>query len=117
MWDGSPAAGKSLCQKGGVGTHRRGLYAYVKAFVRWATGKKLTNRLPKLSLITLSPPSEQRGPWSSYGPYVPSPKFLTISGDPGGVIYQILHEGIHFSFKSVYMVDVRVELASKCPWY
>ena len=29
-----------------------------KAFVRWATGKRLTNRLPKLSLITLF---EQRG--------------------------------------------------------
>ena len=25
---------------------------YVKALVRWATGKMLTNRLPKLSLIT-----------------------------------------------------------------
>ena len=30
--------------------------ASVKALVRWATGKRLTNRLPKLSLITLSPP-------------------------------------------------------------
>ena len=28
----------------------------VKALVRWATFKRLTNRLPKLSLITLSPP-------------------------------------------------------------
>ena len=28
----------------------------VRALVRWATGKRLTNRLPKLSLITLSPP-------------------------------------------------------------
>ena len=27
IWDGSPAAGKSLCQKGGVETHRGGLYA------------------------------------------------------------------------------------------
>ena len=27
---------------------------HVKALVRWATGKRLTNRLPKLSLITLS---------------------------------------------------------------
>ena len=89
---------------------------FVKALVRWATGKRLTNRLPNLSLTTLSPPSEQRGPWSSYGPYVPSPKFLTISGDPGGVIYQILHEGIHFSLKSVFMVDVRFELTSNDPW-
>ena len=39
----------------------------VRVLVRWATGKTLTNRLPKLSLITLSPPSEQRDIWSSYG--------------------------------------------------
>ena len=26
--------------------------AFAKALVRWATGKRLTNRLPKLSLIT-----------------------------------------------------------------
>ena len=39
----------------------------VKALVRWATGKRFTNRLPKVSLIALSPPSEQRGLWSSYG--------------------------------------------------
>ena len=26
---------------------------FVKALVRWATGKRLTNRLPKLSLVTL----------------------------------------------------------------
>ena len=29
------------------------LGVFVKALVRWATGKKLTNRLPKLGLITL----------------------------------------------------------------
>ena len=82
--------------------------------VLWATGKKLTNRLPKLSLITLSPPfnsgilglryivpfwgsySEPKGNSSleilglRMGPYVPTPKFFTISGDPGRVIYQIL---------------------------
>ena len=28
----------------------------IKALVRWATGKRFTNRLPKLSLTTLSPP-------------------------------------------------------------
>ena len=27
---------------------------FVKELVRWATGKRLTNRLPKLTLITLS---------------------------------------------------------------
>ena len=42
------------------------LESTVKALVRWATGKRLTNRLPKLSLITL-PPFEQRDSWSSYG--------------------------------------------------
>ena len=39
---------------------------FVKALVRWATGKRLKNRLPKLSIITL-PPFEQRDSWSSYG--------------------------------------------------
>ena len=38
------------------------------------------------------------------GPYVPNPKFL-ISGDLGRVIHQIIHEEIHFSIKSVFMVD------------
>ena len=42
------------------------LGVFVKALVRWATGKKLTNRLPKLSLIT-PPPFEQRDSCSSYG--------------------------------------------------
>ena len=28
--------------------------SFVKALVRWAAGKMLTNRLPKLSLITLA---------------------------------------------------------------
>ena len=41
--------------------------AICEALVRWATGERLTNRLPKLSLITLSPPSEQRDSWSSHG--------------------------------------------------
>ena len=50
------------------------------------------------------------------GPYVPSPKFLTISGDPGRVIRQILHEEFHFSFKSVFMMDVRFELTTNDPW-
>ena len=49
------------------------------------------------------------------GPYVPCPKFLTISGDPRRVIYQI-HEEIHSSFKSVFMMDVRFELTTNDPW-
>ena len=40
--------------------------AVCEALVLWATGKRLTNRLPKLSLITL-PPFEPRDSWSSYG--------------------------------------------------
>ena len=39
----------------------------VKAFVRWATGRRLTNRLPKLSLNNAPPPFEQRDSRSSYG--------------------------------------------------
>ena len=40
----------------------------VKGVVRWATGKRLTDRIPpRLSPISLSPPSEQRGLWSAYG--------------------------------------------------
>ena len=62
----------------------------VKALVRWATGKRLTNRLPKLSLTTLSPPLNSGILGLRMGPYVPTPKFFTISGDPGRVIYQIL---------------------------
>ena len=62
----------------------------VKALVRWGTGKRLTNRLPKLSLITFSPPLNSGILGLRTRPYVPTPKFLTISGDPGRVIYQIL---------------------------
>ena len=38
-----------------------------KELVRWANGKRLTDRLPKLSLITISPRSEQRDLSSLYG--------------------------------------------------
>ena len=55
----------------------------VKAFARWAAGERLTNRLPKLSLITLSPPLNSGIIGLRMGPYVPTPKFFTISGDPG----------------------------------
>ena len=57
--------------------------AYVKALVRWATGKRLTNRLPKLRLITLSPPLNSGILGLRMGPYLPTPKFF--SGDPGRV--------------------------------
>ena len=50
------------------------------------------------------------------GPYVPTPKFFTISGDPGRVIHQILDmRKFAFSLKSVYMVDVRFELTTNDP--
>ena len=56
-------------------TVRRGGECY-KALVRWATGKRLTNRLPKLSLITLSPPLNSGILGLRMGPYVPTPKFF-----------------------------------------
>ena len=51
----------------------------VKELVRWATGKRLTDRLPELSPITLSPPSEQRGLRSSYRAVRPYSEFLLQS--------------------------------------
>ena len=62
----------------------------MKALVSWATGRRLTNRLPKLSLITLSPPLNSGILGLRMGPYVPTPKLFTISGDPGRAINQIL---------------------------
>ena len=50
--------------------------ASVKALVRSATVKRLTNRLPKLSLITLSPPLNSGILGLRMGPYVPTPKFF-----------------------------------------
>ena len=63
----------------------------VKASVRWATGKRLTNRLPKLSLITLPPPVEHWDSWSSYGAVRAYSEVLyNLWGPTGRVIYQIL---------------------------
>ena len=70
----------------------------VKALVRSATGRRLTNRLPKLSLITLFPPLNNGILGLRMGPYAPTPKFFTISGDPGIVIYQILDMMRTFTF-------------------
>ena len=54
------------------------------------------------------------------GPYVPTPKFFTISGDPGRVFIRFLTYmrkfEIRFSSKSVFMVDVRFELTTNDPW-
>ena len=48
----------------------------VKALVRWANGKRLTNRPPKLILITLFPPLNSGILGLRMGPYVPTPKFF-----------------------------------------
>ena len=88
----------------------------MKALVRWATGKRLTNRLPKLSLITLSPPLNSGILGLRMGLDVPTPRFFTFSGDPGRVIYQDLDMRKYtFSLKSVFMVDVRFELMTNDP--
>ena len=62
----------------------------VKALVRWATGKRLINRLPKLSLITFSPPLNSGNLGLRMGLYVPTPKFFYNLWDPGRAIHQIL---------------------------
>ena len=49
---------------------------FVKALVRWATGKRLTNRLPKLSLRTLSPPLNSGILGLRMGLCVPTPMFF-----------------------------------------
>ena len=60
----------------------------VKAWVRWATGERLTNRLPKLSLTTLSPPGTAgySGPDRIYGSTCHQ-LAVPISGDPGRVFF------------------------------
>ena len=69
----------------------------MKALVRWPTGKRLTNRLPKLSIITLSPPLNSGILGLRMWPYVPTPKFFTVSGDPESDLSDSWHEEIHFS--------------------
>ena len=49
---------------------------FVKALVRWVTYERLTNHLPKLSLITLSPPLNSGILGLRMGPYVPNPRFF-----------------------------------------
>ena len=56
----------------------RTTYHSVKALVRWATGKRSTNRLPKLSLITLSPPLNSGILGLRMGLYVPTPRFFSL---------------------------------------
>ena len=69
-WSAAPV---SLRQHG---TNRNCTRGIVKALVRWATGKRLTDRLPKLSLITLSPPLNSGILGLRMGLYVPTPMFF-----------------------------------------
>ena len=89
----------------------------VKALVRWATGERLSNRLPKLSLITLSPPLNSGILGLRMGLYVPTPKFFyNLWGPRESDLSDSRHEEIRFSLKSVFMVDVRFELTTNDPW-
>ena len=49
---------------------------------RWATGKRLTNRLPKLCLITLSPPLNSGILGLRMGLYVPTPMIFYNLWEP-----------------------------------
>ena len=89
----------------------------VKALVRWVTGERLTNRLPELSLITLSPPLNSGILGLRMGPYVPTPKFFyNLCGPRESDSSDSWHEEMHFSLKSVFMVDVRFEATTNDPW-
>ena len=82
---------------------------FVKELVGWATAKKLTDRLPKLSHTTLSPPGTDRIYGSTCHQHV-----VPISGDPD-VFFRFLTLGNYFPLKSVFMSDVRFELTTKDP--
>ena len=116
------------CWSGSI--HRAGCYSdagpgscwfqvgVVKALVRWSTGKRLTNRVPKLSLVTLSPPLNCGILGLRMGSYVPTPKFFyNLWGPRESDLSDSWHEEIHFSLKSVFMVDVRFEITTNDPWY
>ena len=55
------------------GPHNLSTTPFIKELVRWATAKRLTDRLPKLSLTTLSPFLNSGVFDLGMGPYVPSP--------------------------------------------
>ena len=86
----------------------------VKALVRWATGKRLTYRLPKLSLTTLSPWS---GGMSRSRPDTRvdvSPTRGFNSWGPRESIYQILdmRKLTFLQQTSVFMVVVRFDFTT-----
>ena len=71
----------------------------MKPLVRWATGKRLTNRLPKLSLITLSPPLNSGILGLRMGPYVPTPKlFFNLWGarESDSLFFKKRFHGVRF---------------------
>ena len=78
-----------------------------KVVVRWAKGKRLTDRLPNLSPITLSSPGTDRiyGSTRSTNSRFQFLKIQKYFSDSG-------HEEIRFSSKSVFVVDVRFELTT-----
>ena len=78
-------------------------HIHVKALVRWATGKSLTNRLPKLSLVTLSPPLNSGILGLRMGPYVPTQNlFYNLWGPRESDFSYSSHEEIHFFFKKAF---------------
>ena len=95
---------------------------HVKVLVHWATGKMLTNRLPKLGLITLSPPGTAgySGPDRIYI-YGSTCHQLAVpfSGDLGRVLFRFGVEKLNlFTFflkKGLFSRMVRFELATQNP--
>ena len=70
----------------------------VKTLVRWATCKRLTFCLPKLSLLTLFPPLNSGILGLRMGPCVPTLKFFSYLGGPRkSDSSDSYHEKIHFS--------------------
>ena len=71
---------------------------FVKTLVRWATCKRLTFCLPKLSLLTLFPPLNSGILGLRMGPCVPTLKFFSYLGGPRkSDSSDSYHEKIHFS--------------------
>ena len=82
---------------------------YVKALILWATGKRLTNHLPKLNLITLYPPGTDRTHGTTCHQHV-----VPISGDKE-VFFRFLTWENKIILKFVFMADVGFELTTNDP--
>ena len=70
----------------------------MKALVRWATGKRLTNRLPYT--VTLSPPLNSGILGLRMGPYVPTPRFFYNLWGPRESDSLVLEEAKYIALKS-----------------